>query len=72
MTNNDSLAVKVPYNKAKIASLIENEFNFDLEKYDAKPYLKNSMLSTPLSYMGYGLFKSIYSRNSNKYKNSKT
>ena len=53
MTNNDSLAVKVPYNKAKIASLIENEFNFDLEKYDAKPYLKNSMLSTPLSYMGY-------------------
>ena len=53
LTNNDSLAVKVPYNKAKIASLIENEFNFDLEKYDAKPYLKNSMLSTPLSYMGY-------------------
>ncbi len=53
LTNNDSLAVKVPYNKAKIASLIENGFNFDLEKYDAKPYLKNSMLSTPLSYMGY-------------------
>ena len=68
LTNNDSLAVKVPYNKAKIASLIENGFNFDLEKYDAKPYLKNSMLSTPLSYMGYRLFKSIYSRSSNKFK----
>ena len=53
LTNNESLAVKIPYNKAKIASLIENEFNFDLEKYYAKPYLKNSMLSTPLSYMGY-------------------
>jgi len=53
LTRNDSLAVNIPYNKTKIASLIENEFNFDLEKYHTKPYLKNSMLSTLLSYMGY-------------------
>lgn len=53
LTNCDSLAVNIPYNKTKIASLIENEFNFDLEKYNVKPYLKNSIFSTLLSYMGY-------------------
>ena len=53
LTNSDSLAVNIPYNKTKIGSLIENEFNFDLEKHHTKPYIKNSMFSTSLSYMGY-------------------
>ncbi len=53
LTNNDSLAVNIPYTKSKIASLIEKEFNFDLEIYKPKPYLKNSIWSNLISYMGY-------------------
>ena len=50
---NDTTAVKIQYSKDKIAELIEKEFDFDLKKMKPQPYLKQSLWSTLLSYMGY-------------------
>ena len=50
---NDSTAVTIGYSKAIISDLIENEFDFDLKKMEPQPYLKQSLWSTLLSYMGY-------------------
>ena len=50
---NDSTAVLIPYSKEKISELMESEFNFELVDFKVTPYLKNSMWSTLLSYMGF-------------------
>lgn len=50
---NDTTAVTIAYSKATISDLIEKEFDFDLKKMGPKPYLKQSLWSTLLSYMGY-------------------
>lgn len=50
---NDSTAVIIPYSKEEIKILLESEFNFNLSDFKVTPYLKNSMWSTLLSYMGF-------------------
>ena len=53
LSENDTTAVTLHYSKTKIGNLIEKEFDFDLKKMEPKPYLKQSLWSTLLSYMGY-------------------
>ncbi len=53
LSENDTTAVTLHYSKTKIGNLIEKEFDFDLKKMESKPYLKQSLWSTLLSYMGY-------------------
>ena len=53
LNNNDTTAIRIPYSKEQIASKLEEEFDFDLEKFKPKPFFKNSLWSTVLSYMGY-------------------
>ncbi|OUW34944.1 MAG: hypothetical protein CBD39_01980 [Flavobacteriaceae bacterium TMED179] len=53
LVKTDSLSVEISYSKDFIAQKIEDEFNFDLYKFKPKPYLKNSLWGTLLSYMGY-------------------
>ncbi|MBS3992460.1 MAG: DUF3810 domain-containing protein [Bacteroidetes bacterium] len=57
ITNNDSLKVNIPYDKDSIYVLSKNSYQAISEKY---PFLKasnlrvkNSLFSTPLSYMGF-------------------
>lgn len=50
---NDSTAVLIPYAKEKLSAMIEGDFNFELTDFKVTPYLKNSMWSTLLSYMGF-------------------
>ena len=53
LSNEDSVAVQIPYSKEKIILLIEEHFDFDLYNFKTQPYLKNSLWSIPLSYMGF-------------------
>lgn len=53
LSENDTTAVTLHYSKTKIGNLIEKEFDFDLKIMEPKPYLKQSLWSTLLSYMGY-------------------
>ena len=53
LNNNDTVAIHIPYSKKKIANKLEEEFDFDLEKFKPKPFIKNSLWSMLLSYMGY-------------------
>jgi len=49
----DSLAVQIPYSKKELLEMIEKDFSFKPKKFNVKPYLKSSIWSTLLSYMGY-------------------
>jgi len=53
LTNEDSIPVKIPYSKEKIIQLIEKDFDFDLYDFKIRPFLKNSIWSKLLSYMGF-------------------
>ena len=49
----DSLALQIPYSKQKLLEMIEKNFFFKPKEFNIKPYLKSSIWSTLLSYMGY-------------------
>ena len=53
LSNHDSIPIKIPYSKEKITQLIEESFDFDLNNFKIQPFLKNSLWSTLLSYMGF-------------------
>ncbi|HAS19826.1 MAG TPA: DUF3810 domain-containing protein [Flavobacteriaceae bacterium] len=53
LNNSDTLAVTIPYSKTEILDLVEKEFDFNLFDFQVTPFAKNSLWSTPLSYMGY-------------------
>lgn len=53
LTNEDSIPVQIPYSKKKIIQLIEKDFDFDLYDFKINPFLKNSIWSSILSYMGF-------------------
>ncbi len=53
LAHTDSIPIEISYSKDIIAQKIEDEFNFDLHQLKPKPYLKNSLWGTILSYMGY-------------------
>lgn len=53
LSNEDSIAVQIPYTKEKLVQLIEEDFDFDLYNFKTQPFLKNSLWSIPLSYMGF-------------------
>lgn len=53
LTNSDSVPVRIPYSKDVLAKMIENDFSFEAQQYQVKPFVKNSLWSTLVSYMGY-------------------
>ena len=53
LSNQDTIPVEIPYSKEKITQLIEENFDFDLYDLKIQPFLKNSLWSTLLSYMGF-------------------
>ncbi len=53
LNDNDTTAIQIPYSKKLIANILQEEFEFDLEKFKPKPFIKNSLWSKLLSYMGY-------------------
>ena len=53
LSNEDSLPVKIPYSKDTISSMIERDFLFMKERFSIQPFIKNSLWSSVLSYMGY-------------------
>ena len=53
LCNNDSIPVKIHYSNQNITEMIEKEFDFDLNKFKPRPFIKNSIWSSLLSYMGY-------------------
>ena len=53
LSNQDSIPVQIPYSREKITQLIEERFDFDLDNFEIQPFLKNSLWSTLLSYMGF-------------------
>lgn len=53
LSTNDTVAVHISYSKKHLAKMLEDNFRFDLEEIQINPYLKNSLWSTALSYMGY-------------------
>ncbi len=53
LSNQDSLPIHISYSKQTIAQLVEDDFNFDLFDFNVQPFLKNSLWSTLLSYMGF-------------------
>ena len=53
LNNNDTIAVQISHAKSTLAETIERKFQFDLLKYNHQPYIKNSLWSSLLSYMGY-------------------
>ena len=53
LTHTDSLAVLIPYSKIEIKEQLQANFSFKLADFKTQPYLKNSLWSTVLSYMGF-------------------
>ena len=53
LSYNDSIPVKIPYSKDTISNMLERDFSFMKEQFPVQPFLKNSLWSTLLSYMGY-------------------
>jgi len=53
LSSNDTIAVQINYTTSTLAERIEKEFQFDLLDNNPQPYIKNSLWSTLLSYMGY-------------------
>ena len=53
LTHTDSVAVQIPYSKIEIIEQLQANFSFKLADFKTQPYLKNSLWSTVLSYMGF-------------------
>ena len=53
LTPSDSVAVQIPYSKMEIKEQLQSNFHFKLADFKTQPYLKNSLWSTVLSYMGF-------------------
>lgn len=53
LTHSDSVAVQIPYSKTEIKEQLQSNFHFKLADFKTQPYLKNSLWSTVLSYMGF-------------------
>jgi len=53
LTSSDSVAVQIPYTKEVLLKMMEKNFSYDNEMYPVQPFVKNSLWSTLLSYMGY-------------------
>ena len=51
--NLDSVPAIIPHSKEQITRLLEKDFDFELYNFKVQPFLKNSLWSTLLSYMGF-------------------
>jgi len=53
LSNSDTIPINISYSKDEILKMVSSEFDFNLYDFKVKPFAKNSMWSTLLSYMGY-------------------
>jgi hypothetical protein len=53
LSPSDTVSVQIPYSYKEITEQTEKDFSFDLLEIEIKPFIKNSLWSTLLSYMGY-------------------
>ena len=53
LSNSETISIQIPYTKKNLSRMIEENFLFNEQQYSIKPFVKNSLWSTVLSYMGY-------------------